>query len=1096
MEYIEDINNSNNIYFLVCFDKDKLIKIKYEELLLKPFKISEFEVNKKIEIYKFDKKNINLKDQDLKNVQMKLILEDSNEGNFEILIEKIKPDDNLFLFDFKFKRKTFFIEKYPSGQYILPHSKQYEIFRNLFERKDKNQVTDLVFYAGVMLSKAESYELSFFTTIFGDIVYIRELFDYSQLFNIKKISGLGLVSEDKLREAKILVNLNFDDPLSKMIKTKEKDKQEKQLNKMAIFLFYFNYHYQKEKIINLLQNQHYNIYIYKNLLENNSQFKKFNLPKICINKLITMAKNYEDLLTIISYNKDCLELLEIINENHKIFIGLYTENEKEYEKEKKVFNNKINLDNYIEKSIDDDMEKIKNQIEKLLSIEKESKIFFVYFSRKFIESYIGIYNDKDIDDLINLLQIIKMIKNDKLSYIHSIKLIHDKCLDYASKGKIKNINLLTFIENDDFLLKKKDKELPIPIDILNFDIDLVNDEFIEKWKKIKWLKIFEKQEEPFYIKVCKSVNEMKYFGKLFSLFDIYEKERDYSNQCLLKMKETYINLIENYNKEECPNIIDDTSNLLYYLNAKNISLKSFIKDLISNLFEDADMHKIYYNIYTNDKYNIFNDELKEEISEFYKKKENQFYINPLYLGFYIKYHEQLNEDDIFLINNYIVQENDIYNLKEVDNIKLLKIIIKSNLLDNQTISNYVEFTRGIATVVINEIIDGKIEFSQIEKFYFNHLENELFERIELISCLVQNEKIKNNSNYLKEIIETNIKNIHQLINDLEVIQKKIKTFYPNARKDDIKKIDEILQNIRKNEIFYYKKEEIKEKYEYYLNQKDLQNLNIDFKKGNIFFKIYYEEKSKIYKNNDLKIMQETENEIKTLINALKINSIKNINLNKLSTVLNKFSKDEIKNLGEEIDKLISQYEINSNIDKNKLVNEFLLVSKKNLIYESAENFLSFIEMSEVEQEEFTLINKTIVKYLKEPKDINVIELSLELLKNYDIKFEEDTNYKYIKILDIIKNKKDIVKFLLDITLKKCQDLIDYFDKNKLYKGDIPSLLVCKEFFDKYINKNNKDKDIIKNLINGISVSENLELNLKKLVSNFDVIYNMANLEDF
>jgi len=305
-----------------------------------------------------------------------------------------------------------------------------------------------------------------------------------------------------------------------------------------------------------------------------------------------------------------------------------------------------------------------------------------------------------------------------------------------------------------------------------------------------------------------------------------------------------------------------------------------------------------------------------------------------------------------------------------------------------------------------------------------------------------------------------------------------------------------LKNIKKNEIFYYKKEEIKEKYEYYLNQKDLQNLNTDFKKGNIFFKIYYEEKSKIYKNNDIKIMQETENEIKTLINALKINSIKNINLNKLSTVLNKFSKDEIKNLGEEIDKLISQYEINSNIDKKKLVNEFLLVLKKNLIYESAENFLSFIEMSEVEQEEFTLINKTIVKYLKEPKDINVIELSLELLKNYGIEFKEDTNYKYIKILDIIKNKKDIVKFLLDITLKKCQDLIDFFDKNKLDKGDIPSLLVCKEFFDKYINKNNKDKDIIKNLINGIALSENLELNLKKLVINFDAIYNMANLEDF
>ena len=303
-----------------------------------------------------------------------------------------------------------------------------------------------------------------------------------------------------------------------------------------------------------------------------------------------------------------------------------------------------------------------------------------------------------------------------------------------------------------------------------------------------------------------------------------------------------------------------------------------------------------------------------------------------------------------------------------------------------------------------------------------------------------------------------------------------------------------MRNIRSKALLYYKREEVKEKYEFYLNQKELNNLNLDYKKGNIFFRIFYEEKSKIYKNDDILIMKETEKEINNLINILKGNTIKNINLNKLCEILNKLSKEERNNLGEEIDKLITQYEINSIIDKNKLVNDLLLVAKKNLIYKSVVDFISFIEMTHVEQEEFTRINKAIVKYLKEPKDIYVIELSLELLKNYEIEFKEDTNYKYLKILDMIKNKKNIIQFVLDISLQKIESLIDYFDKNKFDKGDFPCLLECKKFFNKYFDKNSKDKDTIKRFINGTSECETFELNLKKLIDNFDIIFDMASFE--
>ena len=1097
--------NTKYIYFIEGFDKEKKMEIKYQQELIKPFKTLELEDNKNINclVYRFDKKKINLKDQDFKNVKMKLILEDSEEGNFEFLIEKIYPDDDLFIFDLQFKRNTFFFQKLPSGQYSLPHRRQYEIYRALFKEEDKDQISNLVEYAKPMILNAKSYEFSFFINIFSDIVYIKDLFDYSLLFNMKKISGIGIVDDVSLRIAKSLINQNYDNPFEKMIKSKDKKEQEKQLNKIALFLFFFNYQYQEEKIINLLENPHYNIYIYKNLLNIDKKYMKYSIPKKCINKLITFANNYDELLTIISYNKNCLEILEIINENHKLFIEKFIENEdmekKEKEKNKdkdkdkgiEEVSNKIQMENNIEKKTSDDMEKIRIQIEKLISIEKEVNKYFVYFSRKFIESYAKIYNDKNINDLINLLEIIKIIRTDKLSYNIAVKLIHDKCLIYSSQGKIKNLNLLSFIENDEILLN--DKELQISVDILNFDIEKVNDEFIKKWKKIKWFEIFNNQEEQLYKKICDSIKEMKYFGKLFSLLDLFQKEKDYNDKCLLIMKNTYISLIDTYSKEKCPNCIEDTSSLLYYLNVKNIQISSFIKEYISNVFDVKEMHSIFYNIYSNNKYNIFNDELKGIIFEFYKNKDNHMFIDPLYLGFYIKYNEHLNEDDIFLLNNYVLQPNDFYNLKEVNNYKLLKTIIESKILDNQQIANYIEFSRGTATVIFDEIINGKIDYVLIEKFYYNKKEKEFLDRIKLISQLLQNENIKNNVNHCQEIIKESINNIHQIMDGLQIVQKKLKFFYPNARKDDISNIDELLRNIRSKELFYYKKKEVKEKCDYYLNQKELNSLNLDYKKGNIFFRIFYEEKKKIYKNNDILIMKETEKEINNLINTLKGNTIKNINLNYLCTMLNKLNKEEKNNLGDEIDKLISQYEINTIIDKKKLVNEFLLVSKKNLIYNSVDDFISFIEMTEVEQEEFTQMNKTIVKYLKDPKDINVIELSLELLKNYDIEFKEGTNYQYLKILDMIKNKKNIIQFVINTTLQQIEKLIDYFDKNKWDKGDLPCLLECKKFFNKYFDKNSKDKEIIRSFINGISQSETFEVNLQKLIDNFESIYNMANL---
>ena len=63
------------------------------------------------------------------------------------------------------------------------------------------------------------------------------------------------------------------------------------------------------------------------------------------------------------------------------------------------------------------MEKIKIQIEKLLSFEKEAKINIVYFSRKFLEIYIEKYNEKNINEqYINKKKLKKMETENELLY--------------------------------------------------------------------------------------------------------------------------------------------------------------------------------------------------------------------------------------------------------------------------------------------------------------------------------------------------------------------------------------------------------------------------------------------------------------------------------------------------------------------------------------------------------------------------------------------------------------------------------------------------------------------------------------------------------
>ena len=1086
---MDKINKLLFIYFIQAFKKEKQITIKYNNSPLEFFKIKEIEDNDKIEydvvLYRLDI-SLFFNKKEIKYIN--LLLEDKEEGIFEALIEiNDKLLQNLFIFNLKFKRKKFLIlETYPLGQYNLTNLEQYEIFKSFINLKE---IPYLVDSAKNVILNSGKYTFPFFVNIFCDIDLIDNMLEFCRIFDIQKITSLGKIDKDKLIIAKNKVNTHFD-KIEQYIIIKEREIIENVLQKIAIFLFYFNYYYQRENVINILDNKVYNIYIYEKLIKKEKEFDNFNLSKIWINKLLKFIKNFNELSIIISYNDNILETLEIINQNKILFFKLFCKIKENEENNNIIILKRKNI------KINDNMKKIKIEMEKLLYFEKEKNHFFVDFEDKFFEKYINLFNLRKINDLINIKEIIKIIiiYDKRKDFKNELKLLHQNLLKYANGGNMEIFNLLWFIKNDEFLFNNDlENQAILSINIFNsMKINnKINDEFIKKWKEIKWLQLFKNSEQLFYEKICSLLAHVKYFGKLFFLFDLYNKEKDYTNLCLSIMKDRFIELLNNYSKDECPNFIDDSSNLIYYLNAKNISIKSLINDFLSKKLEKKYIHEIYYKIYSNDKFTIFNDELKNIIFEFYKNNDCQKYKNAFYLGFCIQNNEIINKEDLSDLNNYIIQHNDFYNIEESDKFRLLRKIIESKSIENKTIIkiiNYIQSTKTVIAIIIKDIINGNIKFSLINQFYSNKKEKVLLERIKLISLWVDDENIKNKFSIWKETYKEKMDYLYKIIKNLKIVQQKLKVYYPNSKKEDIIKINEILENINNNDLFYYRKYE-GEIYSY-LNQEDLKTLNLDINKENIFFKKLYEEKKKLYKDNDILIMQETKKELNIIIKIIKENSIKNTNINNLCLLLNKLTKEEIKNISKEIDKIIVQYKINI-INKEKLIHELILVYKKNLIYESIEKFLSFIDITKVQQEEFTHINKVIIKYLKNPSDVKTIEFCLELLKNYGIEFKEESNYRILEIIDIIKNKNNIIEFLLNISLEKCKDLLkyifDYFQKKNLNKENIPNLVECKNFINKIINKNIKDKDIIKSLFNAISEFKNIEMNLRKLMKNFDLI---------
>ena len=483
------------------------------------------------------------------------------------------------------------------------------------------------------------------------------------LFRPNKIKGIGDISDKKkLKLITNILNSIAKNPEEKIRVDKEEDRQKATEIFYSIYL-YFNLHFQNDKVLEMFKDEKSFNFLFEKLNSFNSLFDYLILPKEYILKLIDKANDYDQILNFLSFlGKDCLLFFEVMNEKKDKILQLFNEKikkikeKKENEKDNKGKNKeKIEIENYVEPKKEDNIKLILQEIIKIKSINLEQS--FLQFSSSFLEKYVDIFNETNLDNLIMLKYIIEIVqqidKTFKFDYDMD-KLIHENGLIFIQKGKLKNKELLDFITKDEYYQNQKyDKKIYRILDIFDgIDILLLNEEtikeeFFNNWERMNFDKMFDSQFYEFIEKIGSLIKEMKDFGLLFSFFNI---DKEPKTQCIIKLQKKYNELIQTYEVETCPNFIEQTIKLIYLSDFKNINLEMFLSEVINDKFDVKTVNNIYIKLI--DKYPKLSKQCKNKIIKFFTKNNQNS--NPSTLLYLIKECPNLRDDIFFNRDNYII----------------------------------------------------------------------------------------------------------------------------------------------------------------------------------------------------------------------------------------------------------------------------------------------------------------------------------------------------------------------------------------------------------------------------------------------------------
>ena len=1057
-----------NLYLSSGYDKNALEKIEEKELPEKEDILLVYRI--KIIPQELQKKNNNIY-----KIEVIIEEENSNKHKYKISFNNIDKD----FYEYKFKIR---------GIDIIPlsYEQQFEIYldilRKKYEKKQKTQENyDFIESSQSLLEESSKYNFLFYLLIFLECFSTHLAQKHSLIFNPKKIKGIGDIPEKKLNQLKNILNAILKNPEEKLHLTKDGLKHQSLELFLSVVLF-FNLNYQKEKIREMFENKKFFNYLYKKLVDYREFFKDLVLPKGDVIKLIEQAQNFNQILNFLFYlEKDFVTFMKVINDQNKKINNIINQELKENQKKDIL---KIEIQKYIVPKIEDSIFSIASEINEYLSTNYNN-YYYLKFSDKIFKKYVKFHKDKNYDNLLLLKSICNNIKTHNNNFESKCKFdddIHETGLKLIQGGKIKNSELLDFILKDEYY-HKKEYASQRSLEIFDgIDITSLNENFFKNWKRINFKAIFEKKIEEFLKKISSLIKEMKDFGLLFSFFEFYQ-DKEIDDNCIQIMQEKFIELFRTYKERECTNFIQETSKLLY-LSCKVKNLKAFT-DKIQKIMYYKTVNIIYINLTEN--YPDLTKEFLDIVLKFFTEDKNNS--NPSALLYLIKKCNRLRKEIFTKINKYVIKEEEFLSLEETENYKFFKALLKEDLINQKEYKkdDYIDNTKKRVLSEQEKIKKFQINYQNLIFFFENkNYEIILLERI-LHIFLMDKDKPKKYFNLIKE----KVNEVKGKIENFQIVLKYFNDFF-DSNINDINKLYNIITNLYNNHLNYFEQNLLEDynKYEKYLDEaKKFQK----YQKSEFFNEIYKELKKKYKdKGNGQMCLEESEQSFKELTNIFIENGINKIDGKILEICLKPFTRKE-KDIEKEINILKNIFKINQDLNINNTIEQMILITKREYIFNAAKSIDYFIGQIKGIQTNFISEIREIIKLLKEKKDLDTIRNCKNILSNINIDIIGDDN-TYIDIIIKLKVQPDIIIFLFKKTVQDCRNLQEISSQNEnsfVSVNDILDMEKCVEFFNnlgKYEDfQKKKDSEIIDLFKENVNKKKDILLYFEKFVDNYGQI---------
>ena len=1040
-------NEERYIYFIDSHDKSKQLKIfldseyKGADTLEKVQEVdmTNIDPSSSTTIYRFKILPEALKKvEGKKEYEIVIIVEEENgtQHQFFLNLRDIKKD---------YYEYNFTIEKVD----ILPLDVeiQFQIYVDLLRKKyrimqeSRENEEFILSTQQLIIGSDKQYNFLFYLLIFLECFSTKFIYRHLIIFRPEKIKGLGKVPEKKLKQIDNILTLVSKNPSKIHVQNENSRQNISELFYSMVLYFYIKFN--REKIAKLFENEKAFNFLIAKLIDYKNLFKDLVLSKGDFMKLLEKSKNFENILTFLSYlGKDVEQFLKIIYEKRE-FILKIKEDEIE-EKDAKKEDLMIELEKYIEPKKEDNINEIISVIEKLNGFQaSEGKI--IKYSSSVFERYVEYYDEVNLKNLILLKGTIESIKkvDKKFAFKYKMdRLIHENGLAFVRQGKLKNIELLDFIKTDEFYQNRSfDKPFFRAIEILDgIDISTLNEEFIEKWNQMNFYKIFDSQLNEYLKKVSLFINEIKDFSLLYSLYK-NTTDNDYKYDVVNVMQNRFIEIFNTYTAEKCPNFKKDVIKLIYLSDKKKVHIKKFLVDFLQNNLDVEKVNEIYLTFI--EEHQDLSTDIKSIIVDHFTKNKNN--ATPSNLINLIKICKKLQKDILSNINTFIIKEEDFLLVEETENLKFFKGIVKNDFLSKDSQFKgaiYIEKATLVISALESKINNDELKLGKISIFFQNEkLEKILYERLLYIYLLDEN-KAKASFEKLK----TKYYTIKNYISDLEIIYRDLVDFFYISRPHDIEKLGKMLFELKNGKLNYFQNN-CKDSYNNYISQINEAKKREEKKKSSLYNQLLKEAQIK-FKENDKNILAETEKNFNEFKNLFSPDGIYKINKNLLDLFLNPF-KDNEENLKNELKTLVEIFEIKETKSLDEIHEDILLLSRVDFIFNAVAGINEFIEKVNAEKTKFSEDIKDIILKLKEKKDIKTIKFCYNKLLDLKIIGKNKNENSYIDILIKFIEQPDSIIFLLENTIQEIsnlQELASGSDNNYVTVNDIMDMGKCLEFF--------------------------------------------------